>query len=142
MMPIKIDELLAWYECICPETLDQVAHFYQPQARFKDPFNDVVGQAAIRSIFAHMFATTSNPRFVIGERLVQGQQAFVTWVFAFELKGKSYRIEGGSHLMFGDDGRVLNHRDYWDAAEELLQKLPVIGWPIRCLRGLFAVHGE
>ncbi|QLI82859.1 nuclear transport factor 2 family protein [Chitinibacter fontanus] len=139
MTPIKIDELLAWYAGICPETLDQVAYFYQPQARFKDPFNDVHGPEAIRAIFAHMFATTDNPRFVIGERLVQGQQAFVSWRFEFGLKGKNYQIEGGSHLTFGDDGRVVLHRDYWDAAEELLQKLPVIGGPIRWLRRQFVV---
>lgn len=136
---MKIDELLAWYASLSPETLSQIADFYQPQARFKDPFNDVQGVEAIRAIFAHMFATTENPRFVIGERLVQGQQAFVTWVFEFSLKGQAYRIEGGSHLMFGADGRVMNHRDYWDAAEELLQKLPLIGGPVRWLRRQFAV---
>ena len=28
---------------------------------------------------------------------------------------------------------VIEHRDYWDAVEELLQKLPLIGTPIRWL---------
>ncbi|MET3106813.1 hypothetical protein AAKU67_002656 [Oxalobacteraceae bacterium GrIS 2.11] len=34
---------------------------------------------------------------------------------------------------------VTDHRDYWDAAEELFQKLPLIGAPIRWLRRQFKV---
>jgi hypothetical protein len=36
-------------------------------------------------------------------------------------------------------GLVILHRDYWDAAEELLQKLPIVGAPIRWLRKKFAL---
>ena len=132
MSPLK--KLLHWYETLSPETLGQVAQLYRADATFKDPFNEVRGIAPITAIFAHMFATTANPRFVIGETIEQGQQAFVTWVFHFSLKGKDYSIVGGSHLAFDEEGLVRLHRDYWDAAEELLQKLPVIGGPIRWLR--------
>lgn len=131
--------LLNWYSTLTPQTVQYARQFYAPTARFKDPFNDVTGTAAIEAIFAHMFATTDNPRFIIGERIEQGQQAFVTWTFKFELKGQLYTIAGGSHLVFNDQGLVTLHRDYWDAAEELLQKLPLIGAPIRWLRQRFAV---
>ena len=43
-------------------------------------------------------------------------------------------IHGGSHLRFAPDGRIAEHRDYWDAAEELYAKLPVIGALMRWLR--------
>ncbi|QLG87506.1 nuclear transport factor 2 family protein [Chitinibacter bivalviorum] len=135
----QLNEILAWYGSLSPETLAQLPAYYQAQARFKDPFNDVIGPAAIAKIFEHMFATTDNPRFVIENTIEQGQQAFVTWVFHFHLNGQAYSIVGGSHFVFGDDGLVTLHRDYWDAAEELLQKLPVVGAPIRWLRGKFKV---
>ncbi len=134
-----LDELLAWYETVAPDTLDALPRLYDEQARFKDPFNEVHGHAAIRRIFAHMFETTEAPRFVIHERIVQGDQAFVTWTFHFGLRGHAYTVVGGSHLRFGADGRVTDHRDYWDAAEELFQKLPVIGPMVKWLRGRFAV---
>ncbi|QEI04427.1 nuclear transport factor 2 family protein [Pigmentiphaga aceris] len=134
-----LDDLLAWYETLTPDTLDAVPRFYDDHARFKDPFNEVHGHAGIRRIFAHMFETTESPRFVIHERIVQGDQAFVTWTFHFGLRGQAYTVVGGSHLRFGADGRVTEHRDYWDAAEELFQKLPVIGPAVRWLRGRFAV---
>lgn len=134
-----LDDLLAWYETLAPDTLDALPRLYDDRARFKDPFNEVHGHAAIRRIFAHMFETTDAPRFVIHERIVQGDQAFVTWTFHFGLRGQAYTVVGGSHLRFGADGRVTDHRDYWDAAEELFQKLPVIGPVVKWLRGRFAI---
>lgn len=131
--------LLNWYSTLNPHSVQYAAQFYAPTARFKDPFNDVTGIVAIEAIFKHMFATTENPRFIIGEQIVQHQQAFVTWTFEFKLNGKPYQIVGGSHLVFNEAGLVTLHRDYWDAAEELLQKLPIVGAPIRWLRGKFAV---
>jgi steroid Delta-isomerase len=43
-------------------------------------------------------------------------------------------VRGGSHIVFGDDGRIALHRDYWDAAEELYEKLPAVGRLMRWLK--------
>jgi hypothetical protein len=37
-------------------------------------------------------------------------------------------------LVLGADGRIAVHRDYWDAAEELYAKLPLLGALMRALR--------
>lgn len=134
-----LDSLLTWYVTLTPETLSRTAQLYAADAQFRDPFNDVRGVAAIEAIFRHMFAHTEQPRFIIAERLVQGEQAFVTWLFVFQLRGQPYQIAGGSHLRFNQAGLVVLHRDYWDATEELLAKLPLVGAPIRWLRGRFRV---
>lgn len=133
------EPLLAWYATLTPDTVARAGEFYAADAQFRDPFNDVRGIAAIEAIFHHMFAHTEQPRFIIGERLVQGDQAFATWSFEFRLRGAPYRIAGGSHLRFNAEGKVVMHRDYWDAAEELLAKLPLVGAPIRWLRRRFRV---
>jgi hypothetical protein len=36
--------------------------------------------------------------------------------------------------MLDDEGRITLHRDYWDAAEELYEKLPLIGSLMRWLK--------
>ena len=141
-MPIQqspLDQLLAWYSSLTPDSVKLAVDFYQSGARFKDPFNEVQGVEAIIKIFDHMFVTTESPRFIIHERVMQGRQAFVTWTFEFGLKGKHYTVLGASHLKFDAEGLVIEHRDYWDAAEELFQKLPVIGAPVRWLRRQFEV---
>ncbi len=135
----KLDDLLHWYSTLTADKVEDCHLFYETQARFKDPFNDVHGIAAIEKIFIHMFQSTDNPRFIIAEKIIQDQQAFVTWTFKFSLKGKDYSIVGGSHLKFNAQGLVLEHRDYWDAAEELLQHLPIVGKPIQWLRQQFKV---
>ncbi|MET3133974.1 hypothetical protein AAKU55_004267 [Oxalobacteraceae bacterium GrIS 1.11] len=133
------EPLLAWYATLTPDTVARAGEFYAADAQFRDPFNDVRGIVAIEAIFRHMFAHTDQPRFIIGECIAQGEQAFVTWLFVFSLRGKPYRIAGASHLRFNRDSLVMMHRDYWDAAEELLEKLPLVGAPIRWLRGRFRV---
>ena len=135
----QLNALLTWYSTLTPETVDQLDTFYHPEARFKDPFNDVRGTPAIKAIFYHMFTTTTHPRFIILERMEQGNQAFVSWRFDLLLKGKSLSIPGCSHLHFDAAGIVIEHRDYWDPAEELFEKLPIIGTPIRWLRRQFLV---
>lgn len=133
-MTATLEPLLAWYAALTPQSVHRAAEFYAPGAQFRDPFNDVRGVPAIEAVLHHMFASTDNPHFIIGERIVQADQAFVTWTFVCTLRGKVYEIVGGTHFRFDVAGRVTLHRDYWDAAEELLQKLPVVGAPIRWLR--------
>lgn len=139
-MTSSLDALLQWYETLTPDSLRRIDQFYAADARFKDPFNDVQGLPAIEQVFAHMFVTTERPRFVIQERLLQGQTAFATWRFEFGLKGRSYVVVGGSLLHFNEQGKVIAHRDYWDPAEELWQKLPLLGPVIAWLRRQFAAR--
>jgi hypothetical protein len=48
--------------------------------------------------------------------------------------GAEQRIRGGTHLKLAADGRIALHRDYWDAAEELYEKLPLVGALMRWLK--------
>lgn len=137
-MNFALDTLLAWYENLTPASVYRVSELYAANALFRDPFNNVWGRPAIERIFEHMFESTVRPRFVIQQRMLVDQQAFVTWRFEFELKGKHYTVEGASHITFDQNGLVSAHRDYWDAAEELFQKLPVIGGLVKLLRRRFS----
>ncbi|MYM67687.1 nuclear transport factor 2 family protein [Pseudoduganella sp. FT55W] len=134
----QLDALLDWYATMTPLTISRAGQLYAADAHFRDPFNNVRGVAAIETIMRHMFTHTENPHFIIGDRILQGDQAFATWTFVCTLRGQVYEIAGASHFRFNSEGLVTLHRDYWDAAEELLQKLPVVGAPIRWLRRRFA----
>ena len=132
-----IDRLCTWFEAISPRTLDQLDAFYTTDARFKDPFNEVQGLAAVQRVFDHMFDALDDPRFVVNEAIVQGDQCFLVWDFLFRFRRHSREpqtIRGGSHLRFAADGRIALHRDYWDAAEELYEKLPAVGALMRWLK--------
>jgi steroid delta-isomerase len=126
--------LAAFYETLTPASLASLDQFYAADARFKDPFNEVVGIDAIRRIFAHMFEATDAPRFVVTERIEQGAQAMLGWTFHFGLRGRALTVRGVTHVRFDAAGRVELHRDYWDAAEELYAKLPLVGALMRALQ--------
>lgn len=138
----RVDELLQLFETLAPSHLPQLNQWYTPDARFKDPFKKVQGVDQIQAIFEHMFDALDKPRFVITNRIVEGDQCFVVWEFLFRYKNMQrhvdQQIHGGSHLAFkqGEDGvwRIDLHRDYWDAAEEMYEKFPIVGSLMRWLK--------
>jgi steroid Delta-isomerase len=134
----RVDAIAQFFETLSPQLLSQIPRLYAINAVFKDPFNEVQGLAAIDAIFRHMYVALDAPRFVVKERIVQGQQCFLTWDFVFRFKRfdtiTEQTVRGGSHLQLDLDGKIVLHRDYWDAAEELYEKLPVLGRLMRWLK--------
>lgn len=135
--PGTLERLIAWYEGLTPASLPAIRTFYSESARFRDPFNDLASRDAIEALFAGMFLKLGNPRFVITETVAQDRAVFLTWTFHFTVRGRAMEIIGGSLLKFDAQGRVCDHRDYWDAAEELYEKLPGIGTLLRLLKKCF-----
>lgn len=133
----NLARVVQFFETLTPESAQQFAQVYADDAYFKDPFNEVRGLDAISRIFCHMFTQVESPRFVVTTNLSQGDNAFITWDFLFRMKRFSTReqcIHGASHLRFDANGRINFHRDYWDAAEELYEKLPLLGGFMRVLK--------
>jgi steroid Delta-isomerase len=130
--------VIAFFEQLKPEDTARIATIYAADAYFRDPFNEVRGPADIARIFDAMFARLADCRFAIREVVADEHGMMLTWDFTFRMK--SYRpatvqtIHGASHLKFDGAGRIAYHRDYWDAAEELYAKLPLIGPVMRFLQ--------
>lgn len=134
----SLDRLVVFFETLTEKSVADLPFIYAPEARFKDPFNAVQGCKAIEAIFTHMFLALEAPRFIVIERISQGGQCFLTWEFRFRFKNYHRTTEqvilGASHIVFNADGLISLHRDYWDAAEELYEKLPVVGSVMRWLK--------
>jgi steroid delta-isomerase len=132
-----------FFETLSPASLAEIETVYAADARFVDPFNDLRGTRAIAAVFEHMYAQLDAPRFEVREAFARGDQGFVTWDFVFRFRRGSPRgpqtVHGSTHFRFDPRGRIVLHRDYWDAAGELYEKLPVIGAPLRWLRRRLAV---
>jgi ketosteroid isomerase-like protein len=133
----RIARIVTLFEDLRPDDLGRLHAFYAPDAQFKDPFNAVQGVDAVRAVFAHMFQALDEPRFVVRDIVAQGDQCFLTWDFLFRFKRFSHEVQtihGGTHLKLDDIGLITLHRDYWDAAEELYEKLPAVGTLMRWLK--------
>ena len=134
----RVMRLVDFFEQLSPADLPRMGEYYATDARFKDPFNEVQGLPAITAVFAHMYRALEGPRFVVKDIVAEGEQCFLSWDFLFRFKpfapGVDQTVRGATHLHITADGRIVLHRDYWDAAEELYEKLPAVGGLMRWLK--------
>jgi ketosteroid isomerase-like protein len=133
----RVQRIVETFERLQPADVARLGEIYSADARFKDPFNDVQGLTAIQRVFEHMFTALIEPRFVIRGVLCEGNRCFLSWDFVFRMRRFSNDqqcIHGATHLHLAADGRIVEHRDYWDAAEELYEKLPLVGALMRWLK--------
>lgn len=137
------DEALAryatYFEGLTPQSLDRIPTLFSENARFKDPFNDVTGQAAIRDLFSRMFETCRDVRFVIHDRTRSETAGYLLWEMRFRPRAGGKRaavwhIEGMSRVRFDADGRVVEHIDYWDSGSQFYARLPILGTLVRWVR--------
>lgn len=133
----NLDDLVRWFETLTPQSAREVRRYYCADAYFKDPFNELRGTEGIQRVFVHMFEQVNEPKFRVTGRWQSEEGAVLLWDFTFRMKRGSdalQTIRGATHLRFAADGRVHWHRDYWDAAEELYEKLPLLGALMRLLK--------
>ena len=134
----SLARLVDYWQTLTPATVDAISTIYTEDAYFRDPFNEVTGIEKIQHIFADMFVRLDAPTFNISETIEEPHGALLIWDFTFRIKTlkpeMDRRIQGTSHIRFAPDGRVRYHRDYWDAAGELYEQLPLVGALMRFLK--------
>jgi hypothetical protein len=138
MQSDALKRLIQYWQSLTPDAVDRIADVYAEDAYFRDPFNEVTGIVPIKHIFADMFVRLIEPRFTIVESIEQPHGVMLIWDFDFRIRdlkpAMPRRIHGASHIRFAADGRVIYHRDYWDAAGELYEQLPLVGGLMRWLK--------
>lgn len=133
-----VARLCAFWETLRPATLSNLPAIYHHHLHFCDPFNNVHGSAHLHALLERMFQRLHEPRFVINGLALQHDGAVLMWDFHYRLRNwqpqRERSIHGLSHARFGDDGRVIEHRDYWDAATQVYAHVPVLGSVLRWLQ--------
>lgn len=128
------------FEQLTPDSLDDLVALAASDIVFTDPFNTVHGKDSFRHVFAHMFATCQNPRFVVSDMAMGADAVYLRWTMTGQIIGYSslsLHLDGMSEVHFNKDGLVTKHIDHWDSASQLLNQLPYIGWLIRRILRLF-----
>lgn len=136
------DKLTHFFETLHSGTsMDSFRSIYDDKVLFKDPFNSVEDIDSVYEIFVHMFQNLDNPRFVITEYIDKENIIYVKWDFNFAFKGQKDEnsFEGVSRLVVNKQGKVISHIDYWDAAEHMYEKMPLVGSLLRFIKRKIAV---
>jgi steroid Delta-isomerase len=135
---LALKKLINYFQTLTPASVVRMDEVYMPDAHFRDPFNEVRDIESLKRIFNEMFVRLHDPHFVIIETIAEENGAVLIWDFTFRMKSLQpampRRIHGLSHVRFAADGRVNYHRDYWDAAGELYERLPIVGSLMRWLK--------
>lgn len=131
-----VSDYITFFENLTPESLNRFEEVFTSDARFRDPFNDAQGVAAVRRVFEKMFDDVDEHKFKVQSYAVNGNSAYLVWVFEITPKGKKkvWLIEGMSRIDFRDDGKATAHIDYYDAAGQIYEKIPLIGGVLRLMR--------
>jgi hypothetical protein len=69
--------------------------------------------------------------------MAQGEDALLMWEFHFRFRGGrggAQCVPGVSHLKLAADGRIAYHRDYWDPAEGIYERIPLLGALMRWIK--------
>ncbi len=120
-----------FFQNIQPGNVDGIRELVTDDVRFKDPFNDVRGQDRLCRLLAKMFEDASEISFEMREQAGTGPVHFLRWGFTCHPHSRfvkeRWQIDGVTMVHFAEDGRVQEHIDYWDAAEQVYGRLPVLG---------------
>ncbi|WP_407276551.1 nuclear transport factor 2 family protein [Halothiobacillus sp. DCM-1] len=123
------------FETLAADRLDELTACFAESAYFEDPFNRVSGRAAIGRVFAHGFRQCPQLRFEIEEvaGVADAPVVLIVWRFVCGDAG-DLRLHGVSRVVFGADGLVQSHVDYWDPAAQLYERVPLLGALMRAIR--------
>jgi hypothetical protein len=120
------------------DNLGLLEEIYTPDVRFRDPVHALDGLPALRDYYARLYDGVVTCHFDFEAEVIQGQQGMLVWIMRFQharfRRGETLELSGVSHLRFLDDGRVNDHRDYFDMGEFIYERVPVLGRIIRAIK--------
>lgn len=138
LLETHFSNYLSAFETLTPETLENdLSSRWHQQVEFKDPFNHVFDREHCQRIFEHMFTQCIDPKFTVNHKMLNGSVGSAYWTFEFKLSAKDNKpqtIMGNSLIELDSDGLIIKHIDYWDAAEQFYEKIPLIGGLIRLVK--------
>lgn len=126
-----------FFESLTKESpLESYELFFNEKSTFEDPFQKVEGLDSIYKVFQHMYATLYEPMFRVTEVVENNAVAYIKWDFHFKLSqnDEAQSFEGLSRAEFSEDGKIISHIDYWDAAYNVYEKIPLLGSVLRLIK--------
>jgi ketosteroid isomerase-like protein len=84
------------------------------------------GLAGVRRYLDENFAVEDDVECWFGEPIAAGDRAAVEWWGTWVEKGERLTLAGATILRFDADGRVVDHRDYWNQVDR--RQPPYVGW--------------
>lgn len=118
-------------------TPEQWRAVYDEAVHFTDPTQERQGLEAYITAQEGLLQRCDDVVLVPGAVALSGDVAFVEWTMGLKIKGIEFLYPGTSRLRFGADGRIVDHRDYFDFVGPTFTPVPLVGGFVRWLYGRF-----
>ncbi len=117
---------------------EQGPQVYAPEAWFFDTLKEIRGGETIAAYLADTAARAERFEVEFDSVAVASPNVYVRWTMTYLPKGwEPDRVlisHGMSQLRFDSEGRVVLHRDFWDAASGFYEHIPGLGHVMRIIR--------
>lgn len=107
---------------------------YASSVRFQDPIQTTHGWDEFEHMMKRLLKMGDDLRFDVHHSAATGDQVFLTWTMVMKHRQTKLRlaIDGVTHCQL-EDGKVVNHRDYWDLLGSLMGSVPALAPGYRAL---------
>lgn len=110
---------------------------YADDVHFVDPTQEQQGITAYLRAQEGLLKRCDDAYLTPGAVAVNGDTAFVEWEMGLKIKGITFTYPGCSRLRLNAEGRICDHRDYFDFVGPTFGPVPVLGGFVRWLYGRF-----
>jgi nuclear transport factor 2 (NTF2) superfamily protein len=117
-----------WERAWPAKDVEAIAALYAEEARYRAyPFREPdLGVEGVRDYLRRNFDVEHDIQCRFGEPVVTGDRAATEWWANWVEEGEPLTMTGVTVLRFGDDGLILDHRDYWNSVPG--RQEPFAGW--------------
>lgn len=109
----------------------QWRELYDENVHFKDPTQEREGIKAYIEAQDGLMRRCDDVYLQPASIAIEGNIAFVEWEMGLKIKGIEFIYPGTSRLLFNDEGKVCDHRDYFDFVGPTFEPVPVVGSFVR-----------
>jgi hypothetical protein len=108
-------------------TPEQWRSLYAEDVHFVDPTQEKHGIEAYLAAQEGLVKRCDDVFLAPGPIVVEGDTAFVEWTMGLKIRGIEFIYPGVTRMRFGDDGKIVEHRDHFDFVGPTFAPVPLLG---------------
>ena len=120
------------------DTLYLLDDLYADELVFEDPLGRLEGLDEFRVYIQAMYEYVEDIQWVYTEEVIAGDTHVLFWTMTLQTKGlnkgKPFSVDGTSRMVFGEDDKIVAHRDYFDMGDYVYERVPVVKWFVKLVK--------
>ena len=120
-----------------PPSKEKWAHYYDENVIFVDPTQETYGINSYIAAQEKLIKRCDDVYLETHAISISHNCGFVEWTMGLKIMGKEFIYPGTTRLLFGENGLIKEHRDYFDFCGPTFGPVPILGPFIRWLYSKF-----